>query len=345
MRDALLITFILILIFVVIGVIYNILAPYLVKLGVREESVALRNDGGLFRSLDFGRTWEHIPESGDLARSDVYELHFSPDNSNVIYVASSSGLYKSDDSGDKWERVTLGSLSSVLSFAQDPNNSLRMYVAGDSDSGSHIFKTRQEDFYEVYSNIDDEIVGIWVDTFDAVTVYAGTRKGFFLESKDFGESWRVNREFGASIRGLKILEDVMYVIVGDDTLFRSSNRGISWVNITPRVSGIRQITVSPHNENVLYLTTSDGLFRSQNRGDSFSKIDILAEDSSELSAVALDAQKPGVIYIGIGNQVHKTNDSGATWQIKTMDTLRNINIIRVKPDTSNTIFVGVSSGL
>jgi len=63
MRDALLITFILIFIFVSIGAIYNLMEPYLLKMGFKDGGIKITNDGGVFLSFDFARSWEQVIEA------------------------------------------------------------------------------------------------------------------------------------------------------------------------------------------------------------------------------------------------------------------------------------------
>lgn len=342
MRDALFITFILIFIFVVIGVLYNIATPYLIKFGIGQDIVAtMEKDGGIFRSLDFGRTWSRDSQDNDFLRSNVYSIHFSPDDASSIYAATSEGLYKTSDAGENWELSDTKFVQDVKAFSQDPADSRRMYLGG-RDGGSHILKTRTGEFYEVYSSTGDDILGIWVDPFDPVNVYAGTRGGFLLESDDFGESWRVKKEFDGAFEQLLILKDSMYAIVGGNRLLHSQNRGASWVDVTlSGISNIKQIAVSPSDDMILYLTSANGLFRSQNSGATFSKVKILSEDTSRVHAVAVDPQVPNVIYLGVGNQVHRTDDGGVTWRIKTLDTQRNIASIRVSPDKSSAVFIGL----
>lgn len=345
MREALFITFILIFIFVVIGVIYNMLTPYLVKFGVMQEMKDIKDDGGIVRSQDFGRNWSRIEGDKNISRSNVRGLYFSHEDSSSIYAATSQGLYKTLNRGDVWERINLGLLSNATAFSQDPNNVQRMYAAGNSASGSKIYKARLGEFYEVYSSLDDEVLGVWVNPLDPAVVYAGTKNGFLLVSSDFGESWSIKSEFSAAFKKLKIIEKSMYAIIGEGILLRSDNRGASWSEIAPGISNISHISISPENEHILYLASADGLFRSQNGGASFSRINILSEDTSKISVIALDPRRPDVIYMGVGNQVHKSDDGGATWQIKTLNTSRIINIIEVMPDRPGTIFIGLSNEL
>lgn len=360
MRNALLITLSLIFTFVLIGVIYNLMAPYLVKLGLIEHAALTKakRDGGVFRSVDFARSWEHvinIENNGDLSKTDVLDVRFDVDDYNSLFIATSKGLYKSQDLGEGWSRIQSGALAgevAVQSFLQDLTNVKRKYVAVYSGERGYILKSRGDKFYEVYStnNKNDKVLGIWLDHRDSATIYAGTQEGLLLESKDFGESWRIKWEFGDSLRDLKILRNdpgTMYVIIGGGDIFRSGNNGGSWQNISGSFAKfgpdffINKFIVDPHNESRLYLASNMGLAKSEDGGATFNRVGILAEAGSEVSTVVVDSQRSNIIYIGSGNQIHKSDDGGMNWQIKTLDTSRKINVISTKPDDSSVIFIGV----
>ena len=68
MRDALIITLAIIFIAVVLGVIYNLMKPYLIRLDVLEADGGIRrglNDGGVFGSYDSGRSWRQVVATED----------------------------------------------------------------------------------------------------------------------------------------------------------------------------------------------------------------------------------------------------------------------------------------
>ena len=356
MRDALIITISLIGLFLLIGYVYNAMSPYFVKLGVLEsEYAATSSDGGIFRSNDFGRSWSQL--SGDLTRSKIFSMEFQDAYANTLTVAASSGLHKSEDRGDTWRLVASGVLSggeAVSSFAIDPQNSQRIYIASYSqDKRGRILKSKEEGFYEVYSAIsdDDKVLGVWIDSYDTSIIYAGTQRGLFLESNDFGESWKVKREFDEPLFALHMTPSdtrVMYARIAEK-IFKTSNRGQSWQDITSSLRSIygrdfqvEQIAVDPHNERSIYIATSHGLLRSGNGGASFALIELLvAGEEPAVSAVGLDKQIRDVIYIGVDSQIHKSEDGGKSWQIKKLDTARKISVIRVAPDDSSIVFAGV----
>jgi photosystem II stability/assembly factor-like uncharacterized protein len=76
---------------------------------------------GLYRSPDQGATW--APRGGGLPLSDITGLALHPDG-RVLYVSdfARGGIYKSEDGGDSWTRMSTDGLASdrVWGLALDP---------------------------------------------------------------------------------------------------------------------------------------------------------------------------------------------------------------------------------
>ena len=195
------------------------------------------------------------------------------------------------------------------------------------------------------------MLGVWVDSYDTSIIYAGTQSGLFLVSYDFGESWVVNKEFGEPVQNLYMLPSdtrIMYVSAGGK-IYKTLNQGQSWQDISLSLRNkygdnfkVNSIAIDPHNERIIYAATTHGLLRSNDGGVSFSNIKLLAAGNEpRVSSVGLDPSMKDVIYIGVGSQIHKSDDGGSSWQIKKLNTSREISVIKVKPDDSGVIFVGV----
>lgn len=367
MRDAFLITLTLILFFVIIGYTYNLMSPYLVKLGVIEESegqtLHSKPDGGVFKSVDFGRTWEQKNITVDkigFFRSDIFEIEFSSDDPRKMYTAGSEGIFMSTDSGETWQNILTDTIrrknEAIISFKVDPEMPQRMYLATlSSDGQSRILKTKGSDFYEVYSTPagDNSVTGLWLNLRDTNILFAGTENGLLLVSNDFGESWRILKEFSAGINDLEIVPSkprIMYLAVSGK-IFKTDNQGAKWLDISSSLwtkldddFRVLDLEINSYNEGVVYAATSHGLFRTENGGASFTAIYLpTAQVAPFVQALHLPPQRENLLLIGVGSQIHRTNDAGLTWQIKQLDTTRKVNVIKVKPDDWKVVFAGVRS--
>ena len=362
MRDAFVITLVIIFISIVLGVAYNLMKPYLIRLDVFQEGGSVRrvlNDGGVFASYDSGRSWGQVvvgEDAGAFARSDIFGFQFSTQDSNTLYAASSAGLFMSEDGGEKWQSLSRGDLargSPVLAFALDPKSPWRMYAATYVGSRGRILKSSGAEFYEVYSTqgAGDRVEGVWVDPAETSRLYATTAEGLFLVSEDFGESWKVRKKFSNTVTKLLIVRGdtrVMYALEGKRKIVKTSDGGISWRDISGRFSSagedftINGIALDPRDKNHLYLAASTGFFESKNAGATFVQVSILSSaEQISVGAVTVDSRNSDILYIGVGSQVHKTTDGGRNWQVKTLSTSREVRVLAVKLDDSSIIFVGV----
>lgn len=96
------------------------------------------NNGGVWKTNDFGRTWNPIFD--DQPTGSVGDLVVSPSNPDVIYVGSGEGLqrqdlsvgdgiYKSTDGGKTWINTGLKDGQQIGGMAIDPKNENRVFAA------------------------------------------------------------------------------------------------------------------------------------------------------------------------------------------------------------------------
>src|SRR5436190_12838661 len=96
-------------------------------------------NGGVFKSIDYGRTWRPIFD--DQPTGSIGAIAVAPSNPSVIYVGSGEGLqrpdlstgdgiYKSSDAGKTWEHMPQlrdgQQIGAIIVDAKDPN---RLFVA------------------------------------------------------------------------------------------------------------------------------------------------------------------------------------------------------------------------
>src|SRR6266699_1108083 len=95
-------------------------------------------NGGVFKSNDYGRTWQAIFD--DQPTASFGAIAVAPANANVVYVGSGEGLhrpdlsigdgiYKSTDAGKTWTHLGLRDGQQMAQLAVDPRNPDRFFVA------------------------------------------------------------------------------------------------------------------------------------------------------------------------------------------------------------------------
>src|SRR6266852_5516335 len=95
-------------------------------------------NGGVWKSDDFGRTWNPIFD-GQPTQS-IGAIAVTPSDPNVIYVGGGEGLarpdlsvgdgvYKSTDGGKTWAHLGLRNSQGIPRLAVDPRNANRVFAA------------------------------------------------------------------------------------------------------------------------------------------------------------------------------------------------------------------------
>jgi photosystem II stability/assembly factor-like uncharacterized protein len=190
-------------------------------------------------------------------------------------------------------------------------------------------------------------------------LYLGTADGVLYRSEDAGESWR-RLSPGFPLRGYS-LDDL--VVDGQGRLFigywqvRGAGGGVArsvdggrTVAVSPGLQGhaVRALAGAPSNPDVLVAGTLGGVFRSQDAGESWSRIS--PEDHPELrnvNSVTVDPVDPEILYAGTWHLAWKTSDGGRTWGPvhKGMIADSDVMTLTIDPRRPTVVYATACSGI
>jgi len=180
------------------------------------------DNGGVWRSTDYGSTWQPIFD--DQPTGSIGAIAVAPSNPNIIYVGSGAGIirpdlstgdgvYKSTDAGKTWTHLGLRDSRMIANIDVDPRNPDRLFVAvlghpygpnaergifRSTDGGKTFEKVLYKDEYTSGNDVridpsDPNIVyaALWQqqESFIEGRDFAGTGNGIF-KSTDGGTTWR-----------------------------------------------------------------------------------------------------------------------------------------------------------
>lgn len=145
---------------------------------------------GLYRSGDSGDSWQQLPATALAEAGGATALAVSPDDADVVWAATESGLVRSDDGGGDWEAVQAGPVTAVALGPTDTDRILT-YVAA-PEHGLMASRDGGESWSRLELTLEDDAVShLAIHPDHPDLVYAATVGGDLLRSRDGGQSWDV----------------------------------------------------------------------------------------------------------------------------------------------------------
>jgi photosystem II stability/assembly factor-like uncharacterized protein len=251
---------------------------------------------GLYRSVDGGNHWT-ICTNLPCALFSAIVVH--PSDPNIVYVAGQRGLFKSVDGGATWitnpGRMSLfdGQVTDVVMAHDDPN---RLYIGVRFDgvymttsSGEQLGLTPA--FTRLGPNqLPSGGAAGWIklaigragaNGSNCVVAKMGNDGNHIFRTQNGGGTWT---ELAANVAGVSFDEwtsviavdptdeDVMYA-GNNNRLMRTTNGGATladWFFVSIGVHSDQQdLVFDPNNSNRIFLANDGGVYRSEDRGDTW----------------------------------------------------------------------------
>ena len=268
---------------------------------------------GPYRSRDRGDSWEKLPfpDPG----LEVWSILIHPRDPRVMYLGTSPvAIYRSDNGGDSWRklprvtspgRVKMNFPCRVTRLAIDPSSPDEIYAGLEVDG-----VLRSRDRGETWEDVGDDLVKLAARPHLKSRIASDTENEGMLDTHALTVS---SAQPGTVFLAVRM------------GLFRSADRGKTWEDMEiGRFSPLtyaRDVQVSPHDARTLYACLSpaarseDGsLYRSDDLGGSWRRVDRGVKARSTMMAMALHAKDPNQVYCATrSGQVFGTQDGGGSW--------------------------------
>jgi hypothetical protein len=242
----------------------------------------------IYKSPDGGQHW--LPHNVGLKEhvSFVNEIIFHPDNTEVIYLATTVGAFVTKNGGREWEERMAGmkEVHIVTCITMDHRHPRVLYAG--TTGGTYRSEDGGASWQKKNSGlIPDDVLNaamalgvnvLAVDPLNSGIVYAGTTKGLF-RSTNRAEYWEqigqgLTEQFISTLVLHPTNPDILY-IGGPAGVLKTIDSGKTW---QPRNQGlttlnVRTIAISASDPQLLYAgTNGSGLYRSTDGGAQWAAI-------------------------------------------------------------------------
>lgn len=184
----------------------------------------------LSRSLDGGAIWEEVRPSG-LPSLDVHGFAVDPrDPSRLLAAIAGEGLFRSTDGGESFTLLSRQVGPGVMALAILPSGRV---LAGDMATSTLVASSDAGTTWKPL--VQASVMGLAVNPADPKRVLA-SGSGVLLSS-DGGASWRQTLELDAGtgpVAWSKSNPRTAYVVGFDRSLYRSTDAGATWKQVTAR---------------------------------------------------------------------------------------------------------------
>jgi photosystem II stability/assembly factor-like uncharacterized protein len=360
-----------------------------------EESVFVMN-APLVQSTDNGKTFMNL----NTPHGDNHQIWVNPVHPEYMINANDGGANVSIDGGKNWSTQNNQPTAQFYRVNVDNQFPYRIY-GGQQDNSSVSIASRvdgggisNEDFFPVggcesaYSAFDPDdpkyvysgcyqgIIDEWnAKTKQTKDVMAYPFQGLGTNPADVKYRFNWNAPIVAS------KHDPSVIYHAGNKLLKTSNRGITWEEISPDLTkndsthiswgggpitnegaggeiyhAIYYVAESPHTPDVIYTGADDGLLHiTKNGGASWSNISIPNVEEGMVNQIDVSPHTPGTVYVAYNRykyndftpHIFKSTDYGQTWNrlVSGIDADAHVRVVREDPNQKDLLYAGTETGL
>ncbi len=270
--------------------------------------------GHIWKTTNNGITFK--PVFDNYGAYSIGCLAMDPNNSNVVWAGTGennhqralgygNGVYKTTDGGSSWKNMGLPDSRQIGEILIDPRDSDIVYVAAEGSAWGPgeergIFKTTDggKTWEKVlFISENTGVANLSFEPGNPDVIYAGAEQ-------------RRRRQFGKIGGG------------PESAFYKSTDAGLTWNKLKKGIPGVdkggMEIVVSPVDANIVYAmfeasNGKGGVYRSTNRGASFSKQDDYYSSGQYYSEFVCDPVDANKLY-SLDTRTKVSTDGGNTWK-------------------------------
>ena len=307
-------------------------------------------DGGVWKSTDYGVTWQNITDGKWPSASDsIGAIAVAPSNPKVLYVGTGEtdirndmvtgdGVFKSVDAGKSWKYTGLRATRTISKIVVDPHDPNLVYAA----SMGHVFKPNPD--RGVYKSTDGgktwQKILFVDDQTGAIDLVMDPRDPRVL----YAAMWQAQRTPWSLDDG------------GPGSgLYKSTDGGAHWTNISRHpglpggVLGRIGVDVAASNPSIIFAIVQakdGGVFRSADGGATWKRVNdnwSLRQRAFYYTCIYVDPTNPKTMYVPNVDGVWVSHDGGKGFSLLHLRH-GDDHIVWINPSDPKVLLVGTDGG-
>ncbi len=270
----------------------------------------------------------------------------------TCYLGTDGGIARTTNSGASWTTINgLMNISQIYKMGLSGSNA-GVIVTGHQDNGTNLLSGGS--WSEIYGGDGADCFIDWSNDNNIVASYIN---GDYQFSNDGGTSWS-SISNGITGTGAWVAPIVQHptqpntFYAGYQHVWKSTDQGGTWTQLGSIGAQLDEIKIAPSNTNIIYATSTSGVWKTLNAGLTWSSIiGSIPAGTGQVSDFAIDNLNPNNIYLTLsgyasGNKVFASSNGGASW-VNYSAGLPNIpvNCIVYSNNSPQALYIGTDVGV
>jgi photosystem II stability/assembly factor-like uncharacterized protein len=327
-------------------------------------------NNGVYLTSDGGANWKQV-----LSDQNIESVEFVISNPLIAYAGSAESIYRSENGGQTWERVSGGGENGwgapgvragfPIDFQVDPRNPDRIF-ANEYGGGNFLSEDGGKTWVDSSRGYTGAMVrALAVDSNQPGRVIAAARSGIFV-SYDGGTNWSglsyppvASMDWNAVAIDPTDSQHIVAETNWDNILVNSRDGGTTWkraFSFGEQRVGWHAIMFAPSDPNIVYAGSTgffsagsfdpsqpgNGIYVSSDGGDNWSAANNALSQDASVYWLAVDTTNPQVVFAATSNHgLLKTTDGGKDWQtVQGGLPEKGATTVRINPANPNNILTG-----
>ncbi|HRY63167.1 MAG TPA: hypothetical protein P5267_00975 [Patescibacteria group bacterium] len=277
-----------------------------ISFGINSAKVIFASSNvGLYLTEDGADNWKLL-----IPNTDIADFVLNPKTKSIIYVASGNQVYKTSDTGAKWDLIYTEVRPNVTikSLAVDYFDTSRIYLL--ENDGVLLISLDWGNSWKPLYNFAKPTSRILADPYHNKNLYAAVEGGLY-RSVDSGATWQeIMADKRNDYPGVESFKDLSFVNQAGDLIYlsrygllRSFDSGETWTPLKlvspPNSVDIEVFSYNPKEPDEIYYTLNDVLYHTIDGGRNWQTKVLPSSGKYKASGILVDPTDPNNLYLSL----------------------------------------------